>query len=1168
MFSHLHVHTEYSLLDGACRIERLLDTVAEMGQTAVAITDHGSMYGVVDFYRAAKKRGIKPVIGCEVYVAKRKRSDKVHEYDYENRHLVLLCENQTGYQNLIAMVSKAWTEGFYNKPRVDFELLEQYHEGIIALSACLAGEIPRALSAGDYEGAKEAALRYRGIFGAENFFLELQDHGLADQHRVNPGILRLSKETGIPLVVTNDSHYIKKEDHKMHHVLICIQTGKTVEDDDALEFGSNEFYIKTEEEMRALFPEHPEAADNTALIAERCNVEFEFGKTKLPAFVTPDGSENRDFFVRLCYEGLHRFYGENPEQTMIDRLQYEIDTIESMGYVNYYLIVYDFIRYARSRDIPVGPGRGSGVGSLAAYCLGITGVDPLKYDLIFERFLNPERISMPDFDIDFSDERRQEIIDYVVEKYGADHVAQIVTFGTMAAKAALRDAGRAMAIPYAKVDVIAKLVPMDLGITLQKALKNSKDFAARYRDDTEARELIDMAMQIEGMPRHASTHAAGVVITDRPVMEYVPLAKNDESVVTQFTMTTIEELGLLKMDFLGLRNLSIIDHATEIIQKDEPGFTIEGIPQDDEKTYELIASGYTQGVFQFESAGMRRLIVQSQPQHLEDLIAIISLYRPGPMDFIPLYVRNTRHPELITYRHEKLQSILDVTYGCIIYQEQVMQIFRELAGYSLGRADIVRRAMSKKKHDVLEKEREIFIHGLRGEDGSFEIEGCVNRGVDEKTAEVIFGEIESFASYAFNKSHAAAYATVSYQTAYLKCHHTCAYMAALLSSVLGYAPKVAEYMEECGRLGIAVLPPHVNESARGFTVSGKDIRYGLLAIKNLGRGVIDRLVQERSTGGPYASFYSFCKRMQGKDMNKRAVESLVKCGALDGLGSNRREMLLSVEMVMDSLDMNGRRNIEGQVGFFDSPDAADAGEPDIAEAEDFTHMQKLTLEKEVTGMYLSGHPMMQYKAVYDSKKAARIDQIFASSDGESNLYRDNQRVTLFGMVMSAKTKMTKTGATMAFLDLEDMYGSMEVLAFPSTYERFESKLREGAVLAASGRISFTEEKEPKLLCDEIQDPESMTGAESSSASGAAQSGPAEKRGRSGLYLKVESEEDRLYQKALRYIAVFEGGTDVYVRFEDTGKMLRAPRSCRVSMNGVLDEALQKLLGSENVVFIR
>lgn len=1160
-FAHLHLHTEYSLLDGACRIERLLDKIQELGQTSVAITDHGCMYGVIEFYKAAKKRGIKPVLGCEVYVAKRTRFDRVHELDSENRHLVLLCENEAGYRNLIAMVSKSWTEGFYNRPRVDFELLEQHHEGLIALSACLAGEIPKALSRNDYAGAKEAALRYREIFGPENFFLEIQDHGLENQHYVNPQIIRLSKETGIPLVVTNDCHYIEKEDSAMHHVLICIQTGRTVEDEDTLEFGSEEFYVKSEAEMRALFPELPEAADNTAKIAERCRVEIEFGKTKLPRFDPPDGSHSESFFKSLCFEGLKKRYGEQPEQSLLDRLSYEISVISQMGYVNYYLIVWDFIRYAKSVGIPVGPGRGSGAGSLCAYCVGITNVDPIRYGLIFERFLNAERVSMPDFDIDFSDERRDEIIQYVLDRYGADHVAQIVTFGTMAARGALRDVGRAMAIPYNKVDQVAKQVPMELGITLDAALKSSQSFRAQYESDEQVKALVDMARKLEGMPRHASTHAAGVLITDRPVTEYVPLAKNDDVVVTQFTMTAIEELGLLKMDFLGLRNLSVIDNAQKLIRRREPDFSIEAIPEDDGETFRMMAQADSVGVFQFESGGMKRLLSQAEPESIEDLIAIISLYRPGPMQFIPMYIENRKHPDRVVYRHEKLKPILDVTYGCIIYQEQVMQIFRELAGYSLGRADIVRRAMAKKKRDVLEKERQIFLHGQRREDGSWEVEGCLNRGVDQKTAEELFREIESFASYAFNKSHAAAYAVVAYQTAYLKRHYPREYMASLLSSVLGWAGKVAEYMEECKRLRISVLPPHVNESDMGFTVAGETIRYGLLAVKNLGRAVILRMVEERRRGGAFISFYNFCKRMSGKDLNRKAIESLIKCGALDGLGNNRREMLLSVESVLNSLETDKRRNLEGQMGLFDTPGTEEGGEPALQKAEEFSVGDKLAMEKEVTGMYLSGHPMMDHAELYETGRYARSDEIFRSSQGDSELYRDGQQVTLLVMIAEMRRKNTKNGGTMAFLTLEDMYGAITGLVFPKTLEGFADLLEGGAVVEVSGRLSFTEDQEPELICMKFSKP-GQGGTEGNGRRPAAQSGGS---GRPGLYLKLDSKEDPRYKKAMEYLAIFdEGRTDVYLFFRDSQKLMKAPARFRAELNDTLLFALEKLLGEENV----
>lgn len=1157
-FAHLHVHTEYSLLDGACRIERLLDAAKEMGQTAVAITDHGCMYGVVEFYKAAKKRGIQPILGCEVYVARRTRFDKVHELDGENRHLVLLCENETGYHNLLALVSKAWVEGFYSKPRVDLDLLREHHEGLIALSACLAGEIPRALTRGDYEGAREAALRYEGIFGRGNFYLELQDHGMAEQKRINPQLIRLSRETGIPLVATNDCHYIAPEDSRMHRVLLCIQTGRTIEDENAMEFGSEEFYFKSEEEMRALFPDVPEAADNTVKIAQRCQVELEFGKTKLPAFFTPDGSDNLEFFRRLCQEGLIRRYGEDPPQEYRDRLEYEIRVISQMGYVNYYLIVWDFIRYARSVGIPVGPGRGSGAGSLAAYCVGITNVDPMRYDLLFERFLNPERVSMPDFDIDFSDERRDEIIGYVVDKYGADHVAQIVTFGTMAARGALRDVGRALNIPYNKVDQVAKLVPLSLGMTLDTAMKQSKELREKVEADPQVKELWDMARKVEGMPRHASTHAAGVVITDKPVMDYVPLSKNDDAVVTQYTMTAIEELGLLKMDFLGLRNLSVIDHAEKLVRRREAGFSIEAAPEDDGAVFHMLSEGHSEGVFQLESPGMKRLLVQAQPACVEDLIAIISLYRPGPMQFIPQYLESRKNPESVHYRHPLLRPILEPTGGCIIYQEQVMQIFRDLAGYSLGRADIVRRAMAKKKHDVLEREREVFLHGQQREDGTWEVDGCLRRGVDQQTALELFKEIESFASYAFNKPHAAGYAVVAYQTAYLKCHYPCEYMAALLSSVLGQTGKVAEYIEECGRLGISVLPPHVNYSDTGFTVVGKSIRFGLLAVKNLGRNVIARMVAERRAAGEFTSFYNFCKRMAGRDLNRRAIESLVKCGALDGLGNNRREMLLAVERVLDSLEADKRRNVEGQMGFFDAPGSAQGGEPPLDKTEDFSAADKLNMEKEVTGMYLSGHPMAAYAGLYQEGGYARIDEILQSAgERETGRYQDGQWVTLLGMVVGVRKKATKNNAQMAFVSLEDMYGAITALVFPKVLEQYGSLLYEGAVVAVQGKLSFTEDKAPELVCQSLGKPADPVSVKA----------PAGKPVRPGLYLRLSSQKDPRYDKAMRYIAVFDGGaTDLYLTFQDTGKLLRAPAKFRVEINRPLLRALKELLGAENVAY--
>ena len=1158
-FVHLHVHTEFSLLDGCCRIPGLVKRVKELGQNAVAITDHGVMYGVIDFYKACKAEGIKPIIGCEVYVAPRGRTrfQKVHEFDSNFSHLVLLCRNEEGYRNLSYMVSQAFLEGFYMKPRIDLDLLKEHCGGLIACSACLGGEIPKLLAAGDYDKAKEVALEMREWFGEDGYYLELQDHNLPNDPAINQGLIRIHQETGIPLVATNDCHYIAPEDSRMHRVLLCIQTGKTIDDENRMRYEGGQYYLKSEEEMRALFPDVPEAADNTVKIAQRCQVELEFGKTKLPAFFTPDGSDNLEFFRRLCQEGLARRYGENPPQEYRDRLEYEIRVISQMGYVNYYLIVWDFIRYARSVGIPVGPGRGSGAGSLAAYCVGITNVDPMRYDLLFERFLNPERVSMPDFDIDFSDERRDEIIGYVVDKYGADHVAQIVTFGTMAARGALRDVGRALNIPYNKVDQVAKLVPLSLGMTLDTAMKQSKELREKVEADPQVKELWDMARKVEGMPRHASTHAAGVVITDKPVMDYVPLSKNDDAVVTQYTMTAIEELGLLKMDFLGLRNLSVIDHAEKLIRRREPGFSAQNLPEDDPAAFQMLSQGNSVGVFQLESPGMKRLLTQAQPAGVEDLIAIISLYRPGPMQFIPQYLESRKDPASVHYRHPLLRPILEPTGGCIIYQEQVMQIFRDLAGYSLGRADIVRRAMAKKKHDVLEREREVFLHGQQREDGTWEVDGCLRRGVDQQTSLELFKEIESFASYAFNKPHAAGYAVVAYQTAYLKCHYPCEYMAALLSSVLGQTGKVAEYIEECGRLGISVLPPHVNYSDMGFTVVGKSIRFGLLAVKNLGRGVIARMVEERRGGGEFTSFYNFCKRMAGRELNRRAIESLIKCGALDNLGNNRREMLLSVESVLDALEADKRRNVEGQMGFFDTPGSSQAGEPPLDKAEDFSAVDKLNMEKEVTGMYLSGHPMSAYAGLYQEGGYARMDEILQSAGEEGGRYQDGQWVTVLGLVTAVRKKATKSSSQMAFVTLEDMYGALTALVFSRPLEQYGSLLYEGSVVEVSGKLSFTEEKEPELVCQSMAKP----------AEPNAVAGGSGKQVRPGLYLRLESESDPRYRKAMQYIAIFDGGsTQLYLTFRDTGKLLRAPAKYLVDMNRPLLRALQELLGKDNVAY--
>ncbi|MBQ1507085.1 MAG: DNA polymerase III subunit alpha, partial [Ruminococcus sp.] len=868
-------------------------------------------------YRACKKEGVKPIIGCEVYVAPGSRFDKTGAYG-RYYHMILLCENNTGYQNLIKLVSKGFTEGFYSKPRIDDELLEQYHEGLICLSACLAGEIPQLLLNRDYPGAKKKAEYYRDLFGRDNFFIELQDHGIDEQKRIIPDLVRLSEEVGVELVATNDCHYIEKDDSSLHGILLCIQTNSTVEDENRMEFQTEEFYLKTEDEMRELFKSCPQAIENTAKIAERCSVEFEFGVRRLPRFEVPNNRDHYEFFRENCYKGLFRRYGETPPQSLKDRLEYELETISKMGFVDYYLIVNDFVQYAKSNDIPVGPGRGSGAGSLCAYCIGITDIDPIKYNLIFERFLNPERVSMPDFDIDFCKKRRGEVIDYVVRKYGEDRVAQIISFGTMAARGAIRDVGRALAIPYAQVDVIAKLVPMELNMTIAAALEISSELKKRYTEDETTKRLLDVAMSIEGMPRHATMHAAGVVITDRPVSDYVPLSKNDDNVVTQFSMTTLEELGLLKMDFLGLRNLTVIHEAERLIKLSNPEYDPAKIDENDQKVFEMMSKGHTDGVFQFESQGMKNVLTRLKPDCIEDLIAVTSLYRPGPMDSgsIPTYIDCRHNPSHIRYKHPLLENILNVTYGCLVYQEQVMQTLRTLAGYSLGRADIVRRAMGKKKHDVMEREREIFIHGMTDENGNVTVDGCLRRGVDEKTANEIYDEMENFARYAFNKSHAAAYANISYKTAWLKCHYPGEYMSALLSSVLDNQNKLAGYIAECRRIGISVLPPNVNESNVDFAVSGSNIRYGLLAIKNLGKQFIDCIISERKYG-PYTSFYDFCKRLYGSNMNIRAVESLIKCGAFDGLGANRRQLLTVCKTIIDDLDYEAKHNIRGQISFFD-----------------------------------------------------------------------------------------------------------------------------------------------------------------------------------------------------------------------------------------------------------
>ena len=1146
-FVHLHVHTEYSLLDGACRIDRMFDRLKELGQTAIAITDHGVMYGCVDFYKAAKKAGVKPIIGCEVYVATRSRFDKVNRIDGSN-HLVLLCKNETGYKNLIKLVSAGFIEGFYSKPRVDKELLEQHHEGLVCLSACLAGEIPQALLAGDYEKAKAAALYFNDLFGQGNFYIEIQDHGIDAQQQILPLLIRLARETGIPLVATNDAHYLRKEDSKMQSILICIQTGKTVQDADKLEFETDEFYLKSTEEMYDLFSIAPDACENTVKIAEMCDFDFEFGVTKLPYFEAPDGMGNQVYFEKLCREGLVRRYGDGVTDEMRERLEYEIDVIRRMGYTNYYLIVFDFINYAKQQGIPVGPGRGSGAGSLAAYCVGITNIDPIRYNLLFERFLNPERVSMPDFDVDFCYERRQEVIDYVNEKYGHDHVAQIITFGTMAARAAIRDVGRVLGMPYAQVDSISKMVPMELKMTLNRALEVSPELKAQYEADPQVKELIDTAIKIEGMPRHASTHAAGVVITREAANEYVPLASNDGVPVTQFTMTTIEELGLLKMDFLGLRTLTVIKNAEEMVRRREPDFSMDNISYDDAATYDMLGRSETEGVFQLESTGMKQVLTGLQPKNLEDIIALISLYRPGPMDSIPTYLRNRHEPDKVRYKTPQLAHILDVTNGCIVYQEQVMQICRELAGFTLGQADLVRRAMSKKKHDVMEKERQHFVTG------------CAANGISEQAANDIFDDMSSFASYAFNKSHAACYAYVAFQTAYLKCHYPSEFMAALLTSVLDNTDKVIEYTGECQRLGIKVLPPSINVSDGGFTVDGKSIRFGLNATKNVGRNLIAAVVRERKEK-PFTSLYDFCRRLHGQELNRRAAESLVKCGAFDETGVSRKAMLENVDAIFKSVETDVGRNVEGQLDLFSqlSGESAGAAGEDfhIEDHGEFPLPELLKMEKEVSGLYLSGHPLDAYRQQIQKIGACRIADLM----GEEARRYDGKHVNIVCAVIKSKFMTTRSNTMMAFTNVEDLSGTMEIIVFPKVLADCRIALQDNAVVVINGRVSVKEEENAKLVAEKI------TPIEEYSANGAAAPRPAQdKPARKGMYLKVPSRSCPQFAKVENLLSIFEGSLPVYIYFEDQKQLTLAPRNLWSMEHELLTCELKRILGDGNVAF--
>ena len=1172
-FSHLHVHTEYSLLDGACRISKIAKAAKQMGMNSLAITDHGVMYGVIDFYRACKNEGIKPIIGCEVYVAPHSRFDKTTAYE-KYYHMILLCENNIGYQNLIKLVSLGFTEGFYSKPRIDDELLKQYHEGLICLSACLAGEIPQKLLNGDYSAAKQKAEFYRDMFGKDNFFIELQNHGIREESEVFPQLVRVAKEVGVNIVATNDSHYIQKSDSQMHSILLCIQTNTTVDDSNRMEFLTDEFYLKSEQKMREMFSEYPEALDNTQLIADRCNVEFEFGVRRLPRFDLPNDENHLDYFRRNCYRGLYLHYGENPDKSIIDRLEYEINTVSQMGFVDYYLIVNDFVQYAKSKNIPVGPGRGSGAGSLCAYCIGITAVDPIKHNLLFERFLNPERVSMPDFDIDFCQRRRKEVIDYVIEKYGSDHVAQIISFDTMAAKAALRDVGRALAMSYAAVDSIVKLIPNELNITIDRAMSISSELRRQYENDEQTKTLIDIAKSIEGMPRHSTTHAAGVVITDKPVYDYVPLSKNDDVIVTQFPKNDLEDLGLLKMDFLGLRNLTVIDDAEKLIKHSNPNYSPDDIDENDKQVFEMFSKGNTEGVFQFESQGIRNVLVQLKPDCFEDILAVVSLYRPGPMGSIPTYIDCRHNPSHIHYKHPLLKDILKDTYGCVVFQEQVMQIIRKLAGYSFGRADIVRRAMSKKKHDVMEKERSIFINGLVDEHGNVVVDGCVRRGVDAKTANAIFDEMESFASYAYNKAHAVSYAVTSYKTAWLKCHYPREYMAALLSSVLGSQNKTAQYITECKRLNINVLPPSVNESNHDFTVSGKNIRYGLLAVKNLGRQFIDRIIAERSSG-IYTSFFDFCKRLYGKYMNSRAIESLIKCGAFDGMGANRRQLLAVTKTVLDDLDYESKHNLNGQLSFFEIGDDNHhkSSMPNLPDLPEFPKSELLHMENEIAGMYLSGHPMDDYADFARITKADRIGEIISN---DSEVYFDGKTVTVVCIVKSVKTQLTKTNKMMAFAVVEDRFGTIEVVVFPNVYEKCAMLLNDSNALIIRGHLNFKENEEPKIICDSVEKARTNEECKNFDVNrNAAPNYPVHNLNASSnnavpaipkaLYLRIDDLNTELYHKAKRVLDIFEGNTPVIFYLTNSNRKVKAPVNMWVSLNDVMIKELKFQLGDSNVV---
>ncbi|GAA0102140.1 DNA polymerase III subunit alpha [Paraclostridium bifermentans] len=1153
-FVHLHVHTEYSLLDGFSRIKNLVNRAKELNMSAVAITDHGCMFGAIDFFKVAKKEGIKPIIGCEVYTAPRGMKDKDPNFDKSQGHLILLAKDTTGYQNLIKLVSAAYVQGFYYKPRVDIDEIKKHSEGIIALSACLAGDVSQALMNRNYDKAKNIALKYKEIFGEENYYLEIQDHNLPEQKEVNRELIRLSKEIGVGLVATNDVHYVRKEDSKIHDILMCIQMGKTVNDPARMRFGSDEFYLKSREEMEEIFPEVQEALDNTSKIAQMCNVEFDFNTIHLPQYDVPDGYTPQEYLRMLCFKGLKERY-KKPSQEILDRLEYELGVIEKMGYVEYFLITWDFINFARENSIMVGPGRGSAAGSIVSYTLYITDIDPIKYSLLFERFLNPERVSMPDIDIDFCYERREEVIDYVKRKYGEDHVAQIITFGTMGAKAAIRDVGRVLDVSYNKVDNIAKEIPFALGMTIDKALDTNPNLRKLYEEDSETKEIIDVSRKIEGMLRHASTHAAGVVISKKSIDEYVPLYKHQDAITTQFTMTTLEELGLLKMDFLGLRTLTVIRDALDLIEKNHNlKINFSKMEYDDPKVYELLSSGNTLGVFQLESAGMRSFMKQLKPDNFEDIVAGISLYRPGPMDSIPVYINNKNNPENVEYLHKKLKPIMEVTYGCLVYQEQVMQVVRDLGGYSYGRSDLVRRAMGKKKMDVMEKEREYFIHGKTDENGELEIAGCVRNGVPEDIGNKIFDDMIDFAKYAFNKSHAAAYGVLAYETAYLKAHYPVEFMAALITSVMGNTDKVVEYIRECNSLKIDVLKPDINKSFTKFSVEDKSIRFGLAAVKNVGVNVLNNIIKERESSGEFKDFNEFCKRLDSKDLNKRIIESLIKCGAFDEMGDNRASLLLGYEKLLESISMDRKKNLAGQVSLFDGFEMDESINNDIQSMYTLPHVkeleekERLYLEKEVLGMYVSGHPLSQYKDEIKKNTTINNAELNEIKDDYITYLNLNEReVTMGGIVINKTIRTTKRNDLMAIIELEDLFGVIEVIVFPQVLQKYNTVIQEDKIIYIDGRLSIKEDENAKLIAREIRDMNDSGNKDKPT-----------------LYLKINSIENKeLVNDLISVVTKYPGENDIYIYAENI-KQVYKWNHIKVNINENLINELEHILPKTNI----